>query len=383
MAAGGYRRSLLNPGQPRTQCWHNPQRCICCPKQNHSRKPQHPHPHGEGVAENAGRWQAGRNQIYTAASYRSNPKDTQNPIGPFAPAAQLRFASVIQRSRVGRLTFSSPISTPSSPAGVASFASRSASSHLAVPPANQPASPPLCPPPGTKFAFPLCEAHTPLAALQPGCFACLAAPRPCHRGGRSSALHPSHQCVIEAIPTLAAINTPVRLGNPLPLAKHVSSLQGLPRGGGECHPLASPDRLATHDMTLSTRAHDASSGLHAIKATNLCTQLLPRLRGAHGQQLLYSISLAAGPVPWSHCHATSCLLLLTIIVIRPIPQLLPSPVRRQMLRRASSMCTNQAVVRITHMSGRALVETSLVKPRGLFRRCYCSGAAVFGHDQRP
>lgn len=48
---------------------------------------------------------------------------------------------------------------------------------------------------------------------------------------------------------------------------------------------------------------------------------------------------------------TSCLLLLTIVVIRSIPQLFPSPVRRRMLRRPSSMCTTQAVVRITHMSG--------------------------------
>lgn len=53
-----------------------------------------------------------------------NLQDTQNPIGPFAPAAQLRFASVTQHSRVGRLTSSSPIRAPSCPAGVASFASR-------------------------------------------------------------------------------------------------------------------------------------------------------------------------------------------------------------------------------------------------------------------
>lgn len=149
MAAGGYRRSLLNPGQPRTQCWHNPQRCICCPKQNHSRKPQHPHPYGEGVPENAGRLGAIKSILLPPIARK--PRDTQNPIGPFAPAAQLRFASVIQHSRVGCLTSSSPITTPSSPAGVASFASRSASSHHAVPPANQPASPPLCPPPGIKF----------------------------------------------------------------------------------------------------------------------------------------------------------------------------------------------------------------------------------------
>lgn len=76
------------------------------------------------------------------------------------------------------------------------------------------------------------------------------------------------------------------------------------------------------------------------KATNLCPQLLPRLRGVHGQQITVSPALR-DPFRGRMGHATSCLLflilLLTIIVIRPIPRLSPSSARRRILRRASSM----------------------------------------------
>lgn len=259
------------------------------------------HPHGEGVAENAGSRLGAIKSILQPPIARS-PQDTQNPIGPFAPAAQLRFASVIQRSRVGRLTFSSPIRAPSSPAGVASFASRVSFLPPRSPPRpiSQPARPFVFLRDPRSSVSPLREAHTSCSAAAwlepgwPGCFACLTAPRPCHRGGRSSALHPSHQCVIEAIPTLAAINTPVRLGNPLPLAKHVSSLQGLPRGGGECHPLASPDRLhhPRHDIIdpdtrclFGPPCHQADQPLHSIASApargtrpTVTVQLSPSLR---------------------------------------------------------------------------------------------------------
>lgn len=60
-----------------------------------------------------------------------------------------------------------------------------------------------------------------------------------------------------------------------------------------------------------------------------------------------SLSLSAGPVPWSHGHATYCLLLLlTIIVIRSIPQLIPSPPRGAGCYAGPQAC----VVRVTYMS---------------------------------
>lgn len=327
-------------------------------------------------------WQARRNQIYTAASYRSKNPGYSGPNRPLCPSSPATFCLRHPTLTCWPFDFQQPNHHPQLSSRrrllrleVSFLPPRCSPGQSASPPAPLSSS-------GNQVRLSPFARPTPLAALRPGCFACLAAPRPCHRGGRSSALHPSHQCVIEAIPTLAAINTPVRLGNPLPLAKHVSSLQGLPRGGGECHPLASPDRLPTHDMTLSTRTHDASSGLHATKATNLCTQLLPRLRGAHGQQLLYSISLTAGPVPWSHCHAN---------VLPPPPDHRRHPLHPSIIPppRAAPDAT-PALKHVHHPSRgsdhahvRALVETSHLKPRGLFRRCYCSGAAVFGHDHRP
>lgn len=69
VAMGGYRCRLLDP-RPTTQlkCCHKHPALHLLSKTNHSRKLTVQHPHGEGVAEDAG-----RNQIYTAASYHSNP----------------------------------------------------------------------------------------------------------------------------------------------------------------------------------------------------------------------------------------------------------------------------------------------------------------------
>lgn len=128
--------------------------------------------------------------------YRSTTQDTQNPISPFAPSSPgspAAPASVTQRSRVDRLTFTSPISAPSCPAGVASFALRVSF----LPPRCLPGQSPSLPVPLSSlqtqgrlspFARP-----TPLQRCSLG-----ASPvwllRPCHRGGRSSALHPTQCC---------------------------------------------------------------------------------------------------------------------------------------------------------------------------------------------
>lgn len=226
-------------------------------KTNQSRKPQHP-----PTRRRRSRRCWAQSNLYCSLLSPNPPgySESNRPLCPSSPAAPATFCLRHPTLTCWPFDFEQPNQGPgpSSRRRLLRLEGQLPPTTLSPRPISPPARP-LCPPSEPRSPFPFAR-PTPLAALQPGCFACLAAPRPCHRGGRSSALHPRTNGVIEAIPTLAAINTPVRLGNPLPLAKHVSCLQGLPRWGGECHPLASPDRLPIHEMTLSTRTHDASFG---------------------------------------------------------------------------------------------------------------------------
>ncbi|KAH8771627.1 hypothetical protein F5883DRAFT_43436 [Diaporthe sp. PMI_573] len=149
----------------------------------------------------------------------------------------------------------------------------------------------------------------------------------------------------------------------------------MPRRGGECHPLTSPDRPASHEMTLSTRTRDASLGLHILPARPSITPAVAR--GTRPTNL----SLTAGPFPLSHGHALSCLLLLLIVVTRCTYQSFPSPARRRMLPRPSTMSTTKRW--FGSRTCPSIGRTSHLEHRGLFRRCYCPGATVFGHDHRP
>lgn len=233
--------------------------------------------------------------------------------------------------------------SPTSPRGPAMLPSR----RLPLSPrANQPASQPASP------SLPLSSfwaqgrhsprgAHTSVA-LQNGlhrCFACLpacSAPVP-SRWPIVSPPH-SHQCYRRrSLPILAAINIPVHLGNPLPLAKHVSSLQGMPRGGGECHPLTSPDRLATHEMTLSTGTRDAPSGLQTTTATTLCPQILPRLRGAHGNRVCPLLRDLFRRRMATHRLASYFSSIVHPLYCGPC-QSFVFPARRRILSRPSAMC---------------------------------------------
>lgn len=104
------------------------------------------------------------------------------------------------------------------------------------------------------------------------------------------------------------------------------------------------------------------SGLHATKATNLCAQLLPRLRGAHGQQLLCSVSLSAGPVPWSHCHANSLPPPPDHHRHPPHPSIIPLPRAAPDATPGLQACAPpQAVVRIVHMS-RHWLKPAILRP---------------------
>lgn len=253
-------RCSTPPGQPRSQCCHSPQRCICCPKQinpaSHST-----HPHGEGVAEDAG-----RNQIYTAASYRPIPQDTQNPIGPFAPAArqppQLRFASLTQHSRVGRLTSSSPIRAPSPPAGVASFASRVSF----LPPrcllgqsARQPVD--FCPSSEPRSPFPFAR-PAPVPSRWP-----IVSPPPSHQLCYRGHSHPGsdkHACPPRE-PT-AVGQACFMFAGAAPMGWRMSPSCF---AGPAAHPR---DDIIDPDTRCLFRAFIPP------KATNLCPQLLPRLR---------------------------------------------------------------------------------------------------------
>lgn len=328
--------------------------------------------------------QAGRNQIYTAASYRSEPpRILRTQSAPLPPAAQLRFASVIQHSRVGRLTFSSPISAPSSTAGVASFASRVSFLPPRCPPGQSASQAAPCPPSGPKFvSSPLRGPHTSCSAAAwllrlLGCSAPvpsrwpIVSPPPlapmCYRGHS----HPGsdkHAC-------------PPR--EPTAVGQACFMFAGVAPRGWRMSPscFAGPAAHPRHDII----DPDTRCLFRASMPPRRPTSALNCFRACAGHTANSYCAVSPSvrdPFRGRIATQTSCLLLLTIIVIRPIPQLFPSPVRRRMLRRASkhvhhpSRGSDRA-----HVT--ALVETSHLAPRGLFRRCYCSGATVFGHDHRP
>lgn len=330
------------PAQPRT---HTPALHVLSKTIN----PASHSSHGEGAAEHAG-----RNQIYTAASYRSTPQGYSEPNRPLCPQQPRQASYACLRHPTltcWPFDFRQPNQRPpGSPTGVASFALRVSF----LPPRCLPGQSPSQPVPLSAFrtqgrlspfARPTPLQRCSLVASP----AWLLRARAIAVADRQPSTHRT-QCVIEPIPTLAAINTPVRLGNPLPLAKHVSSLQGVRRGGGECHPVASPDRLATHEMTLSTRTHDASSGLHATKASNEPTSAPNSSRGCAGHTANKYVPHCGtrSVVAWPP-NATSCLLGRRLIVIRSIPQLLLP------LLRAAPDATpglihvhDQGVVRVTY-----------------------------------
>jgi hypothetical protein len=178
-----------------------PQRCVWLSKPFFPAS--HSSPHGEGVAEHAG-----RNQVYTAASYRATLQDNSEanrPLCPSSPATYLQsIASVTQRSRVGHLASRSPIRATQLPQPASPTLPRGQlSSHHAAPPTNHPASPWF-----TLSSFRAqgrpspCRGPPLCSALQPGCLAaCLLACTPrarANRRGRSSALHTRTKCVIES-----------------------------------------------------------------------------------------------------------------------------------------------------------------------------------------
>lgn len=66
-----------------------------------------------------------------------------------------------------------------------------------------------------------------------------------------------------------------------------------------------------------------------------------------------------------------------------------SPVTHSSSRRGAGSCPGPQPCALPlggdsgHVPAQALVETSHLEHGGVFRRCYCPGAAVFGHDHRP
>lgn len=224
------------------------------------------------------------------------------------------------------------------------FASRSASSHHDTSLANQPSSPlvPLWPPSLLPLPGPqLCNVQRcSLVALPAWLLRALSSRLPID--------NPFHQCVVEPIPTLAAINTPARLGNPLPLAKHVSSLQGTPRGGGECHPLALPDRMPTSKNDIIDPDTRFLFGTPCHQRSQPLSSIPPSLRAARGTQLNNLCSpvrdLFRGRMATQHDlphhrhrhphHAS----------------LFSPPPGRRVLRRALTIVHQQAVIRVTYMS---------------------------------
>lgn len=250
-AAGGY-RGCSTPGQPSTHPrtrWHKP--ALHLPAKT-TIPASHKHPHGEGVAE-----YSRRNQIYGAYCSLLSPRPsgilrTQSAPLPQQPSSPAAFCPRHPTLTCWPFDLGAAQSRPRAvQAGVASFALGVSS----LPPRRVPGQSAAQPVPLSPFPCPSLPVSpfarpTPLrrsAWLEPGCFACLAAPRPRHRRWPIvSPPHP-HQVCYRAHTNPGSDKHACRLGNPLPLAKHVSCLQGRPRGGGECHPLASPDRLPTHE----------------------------------------------------------------------------------------------------------------------------------------
>lgn len=246
------------------------------------------------------------------------------PLCPFAPAAQtaclaclaclaawVPFASLTQRSR---LDFQQPNQGPRLPRG------GQLTSITLAPRANQPVSHPASQP--FVLSCSRTQGHlsprAPMPVWRPATLqrcslfvalpACLPNPRPsapCRRG-RSSTLHTCTNISIDVpCQTWKRWTHPSTSGThllPLPLAKHVSNLQGVPRGCGECHPLASPDRMAhpRHDIVAPDTQCPLRPSLQQTKATKPVPSITSAvLRGRRPT----SLSLTAGPFPLSHGRA--------------------------------------------------------------------------------
>lgn len=351
------------PANHARKCWHKPS--VTSAVQNKS-FPQAtvPHPHGEGVPEHAG-----RNQIYTAASYRSKPPGYSEPNRPLCPSSPATFCLRHPTLTCWPFDLEQPNQGPelSSRRRLLRLGGQLPPTTMA-PIANQPASPSPLSSFRTKGRLPplrgphLCSAAAWLLRLL-GCSAPVPSPWPivspppshplCYRGHS----HPGsdkHAC-------------PPR--EPTAVGQACFKFAGVaPKGwrmspscfaGPDGHPrddIIDPDTRCLFRASIPPNADQPLSAIASAAS-----------RGAHGWQSQYSISLNCGthsvvawprnvlppPPPHHHRHP-------------PHPSINSlSPARRRMLRRASSMCGSD------HAHVQALVETSHLEPRGPFRRCYC------------
>jgi len=300
---------------------------------------------------------------------------------PQQPSYLQSIASVTQRSRVGHLASRSPIRAPQLPQPASPALPRGQlSSHHAAPRTNHPASPWF-----TLSSFRAqgrpspCRGPPLCSALQPGCLpTCTLRARAIAVADRQpSTPAPSVLPRAHTNPGSDKHSRPPR--EPTAVGQACFKFTGdAPKGWGMSPSyFAGPAGLPRDDI-IDPDTRCLFGPLYTTSATNLCPQLLPWLRGAHGQPICPSLR-----DPFRCRMATHCLASYSSSSSSPAVPINHFPPRHGAGCYPGPQPCAPPSGGSGHVHVQALVETSHLEHRGLFRRCYCPGAAVFGHDHRP